>query len=600
MLYYNPLDSFCKSRIGAVSADTKLMFRIFCDSNECFLIVKKDEENTEKRFNMNRRDGFFETELQFDVGLYWYYFETNDGAKIGLGDDYKGVYSDFPDKFQLTVYENEYIVPQWLKGGIIYQIFPDRFYKSQDPKSFPSNKIYHNNWSDNPIYKPNEFGQVMNNDFFGGNLKGITEKLDYLESLGVTAIYLNPIFEAFSNHRYDTGDYMKIDSLLGDELDLKNLIEKAEEKGIKIILDGVFNHTGDDSVYFNKYGKYNSVGAYQSENSLYRSWYKFIKYPDIYESWWGITTLPALEKQSAEYIDFISGKNGVIEKYTKLGIGGWRLDVVDELPENFVVALRKAVKRTNDQAIIIGEVWEDASNKIAYGVRRKYFQGKELDSVMNYPLKNAIIQYVKNGNEKQLSFVIKEQIDHYPKQVLDSLMNILATHDTYRLISALGGINAYGKSKEEQESLKLSGQDYFVAKNKVKLASVIQYTLYGVPSVYYGDEIGMQGYSDPLNRKTYKWGEEDSDLQEFFVKIGKIRRGYSVFNGGEFKELYAKNGTYIFKRFNDDCEVMVAVNCGEEVLVKFEGVLFELFTEKYYNGEFTLKNNSFMILINKV
>lgn len=599
MLYFNPLDTFCKSRIGAFSADTKLMLRLKCDCERCNLIIQSDKDNVEIRYLMNKRNDYFEQEVQLNVGLYWYYFETNDGKKIGLGGDYKGVFTDNPHKFQLTVYSKDYSVPKWLKGGIIYQIFPDRFYKSGNLGFLGEDKVLHENWNDTPIYKPNRLGKVMNNDFFGGNLQGITEKLDYLESLGVSAIYLNPIFEAYSNHRYDTGNYMNIDPLLGTEEDFKNLIAKAEKKGIKIILDGVFNHTGDDSIYFNKYGKYDTLGAYQSAKSPYKSWYKFIRYPNVYESWWGITTLPALEKTSPEYINYVSGVNGVIEHYTKLGIGGWRLDVVDELPANFVRELRNAVKRNNKEAIIIGEVWEDASNKIAYDVRREYFQGKELDSVMNYPLKNAIIHFISNGNEKELSYVVKEQIDHYPKQVLDSLMNILSTHDTYRLISALGDINAYGKTKEEQEKIFLTDSLYEKAKLLVKLATVLQYTLCGVPSVYYGDEIGMQGYADPLNRRTFKWGEEDKDLQNFFIDLGKIRRSYSAFTEGDFEEVYANNGAYIFKRFDENSELLIAVNRGEKLKFKFDGKLFDIISKNYYENEVTLLENSFMILVNE-
>ena len=599
MLYFNPLDKFCKSRIGAISADTNLMFRIYCNAERCTIVFKSDKDNVEIRYMMSKNGNFFEQEIHLNVGLYWYYFETSDNRKIGMGENFDAVFSNNPNKYQLTVYSKDYLVPDWLKGGIIYQIFPDRFYKGDYSAKTPCDKVMHDNWDDCPIYAPNKLGKVVNNDFFGGNLTGIIEKLDYLVSLGVTAIYLNPIFEAFSNHRYDTGNYMKIDGLLGDEKILKELIIKAEEKGIKIILDGVFNHTGDDSIYFNKYGKYDSIGAFQDPNSKYKSWFKFIKYPSLYESWWGITTLPALDKTSKEYIDYISGANGVIEHYTKLGIGGWRLDVVDELPANFVRELRKAVKRTNPNAIVIGEVWEDASNKISYGVRREYFQGKELDSVMNYPLKNAIIHYVENANVKELSYVVKEQLDHYPKQVLDSLMNVLATHDTYRLLSAVGEVKVYGKSKEEQEKIVMQGEVYERAKQNLKIASVLQYTLCGVPSVYYGDEIGMQGYSDPLNRRTFKWDKQDLDLKNFFVKLGEIRKSYSAFVDGDFEEVYADNGAYIFKRCSKDSQLLIVVNKGNEFKILFDNSLTDLISEKTYQEEFIVKENSFAILVNK-
>lgn len=600
MLYFNPLDKFCKNSIGGATTDTKILFRVVSDADCLFFAIHKDGENNEARYAMTKIDNYFQVELFLGKGLYFYHFDFCNGSMIGLGEDYMGEIQQNPHEFQLTVYDKNYKVPSWLNGGIIYQIFPDRFCRSGKTEILRKDIVFHDNWNDTPIYKPNDNGQVMNNDFFGGDLKGIISKLDYLSQLGITAIYLNPIFKAFSNHRYDTGNYLEIDPMLGTEDDLKNLIAKADEYGIKIILDGVFNHTGDDSIYFNKYGHYNSVGAYQSEDSEYIDWFKFIKWPKLYESWWGITTLPATDKNSSQFIKYITGENGVIEHYTKLGIGGWRLDVVDELPAHFVREIRSAVKRCNNDAILIGEVWEDASNKIAYSVRREYFQGRELDSVMNYPLKDAIIDFVCNGNEKHLSFIVKEQIDHYPTQVLNSLMNILATHDTFRLLSAVGELSAIGKTKEEQDALVLTGELLDRALLRVKIASLLSYTLCGVPSVYYGDEIAMQGYADPLSRKTFKWDNINEDLLEFFKKIGEIRRSYSCFANGEFKELYAKEGVYIFKRFNEESQVMIVVNVGNDVKIKFDGEMQNLIDGKIFKGEYSSKKNTFAIFAKNV
>ena len=597
MLYFNPLDKFCKNSIGGATTDTKLIFRVVSDANCLFFAIHKDGESTETRYAMTKINHYFQVELFLGKGLYFYHFDFGNGKMVGLSDDYMGEIQDNPHEFQLTIYDKHYKVPSWLNGGIIYQIFPDRFCRSGETKIERKDIVVHENWNDTPIYKPNSKGQVMNNDFFGGDLKGIASKLDYLSELGVTAIYLNPIFKAFSNHRYDTGNYLEIDPTLGTEEDLKNLIEKSNEYGIKIILDGVFNHTGDDSIYFNKYGNYDSVGAYQSDDSKYIDWFKFIKYPNIYESWWGITTLPATDKSSSEFIKYITGEDGVIEHYTKLGIGGWRLDVVDELPAHFVREIRNAVKRNNQDAIIIGEVWEDASNKIAYSVRREYFQGRELDSVMNYPLKNAIIDYVLNGNVKHLSYTIKEQIDHYPTQVLNTLMNLLATHDTYRLMSAVGELYASNKPKEEQDKLVLTGELLDRATFRVKIATLLSYTLCGVPSVYYGDEIGMQGYADPLNRKTFKWDNINHNLLNFFIKLGEIRRSYSCFANGEFEELYSKFGAYMFKRYNEESEVLIMTNVGEEVKINFEGQLKNLLDGKIYEGEYLSKKNTFAVFV---
>ena len=412
-------------------------------------------------------------------------------------------------------------------------------------------------------------------------------------------IYLNPIFKAYSNHRYDTGDYLTVDPLLGTEEDFDELIKRCKENGISIILDGVFNHTGADSIYFNKYGNFDSLGAYQSKNSPYFNWFSFINYPEEYESWWGIDTLPAVNESSAGYIDFITGIGGVIDKYTRKGIGGWRLDVVDELPDPFVKKIRTAVKRADPSAIIIGEVWEDASNKISYSERREYFQGEELDSVMNYPLKNAIIDFVKNGNEKTLSYVIKSEIDHYPAQVLNSLMNILSTHDTVRLISSFDERDLTGKSKSELADLSLCGDDYDKARVKLKIAALLQYTLPGVPCLYYGDEAGMQGYFDPMNRRTFVSELADKEITEWYKKLGVLRKSFSVFNGGSFTEIFAESGAYVFTRKSETEEILVAVNMSsEELRLDFNGNLTDPMSGRVYENGKKLGKGEAVVLIN--
>lgn len=597
-MYYNPLDKFFKSITGAVKENESLTFRVSGDFLACTLVIRKDGSLLDEFYPMERQGDFFFKEISFSRGLYWYRFYVENGNYIGLSSDYTGELTDSPQGFQLTVYADYFTSPSWLNGGIIYQIFPDRFCVGDKDKFIEDGKLMHLDWEDTPVFKPNENGQVVNNDFFGGDIKGIISKLDYLKELNVSAIYLNPIFKAFSNHRYDTGDYMQIDPMLGTEEDLKELIEKAQEKDIKIILDGVFNHTGDDSLYFNKYGNYSSVGAYQSENSPFKSWYKFINYPKEYESWWGISVLPAVNKTSG-YVDFITGENGVIDKYTKMGIGGWRLDVVDELPDAFVKKIRLAAKKANKNAIVIGEVWEDATNKISYGARREYFIGDELDSVMNYPLKDAVIDYVLNRDCKKLSFVIKEQIDHYPNQSLNLLMNILATHDTFRLLSALGDTSVAGKTKDEMSRIFMSGQEYERAKNRLKTAVLLQYTLYGVPSVYYGDEAGMQGYTDPLNRKTYPWGKEDKDILDFYKRMGEIRRANSAFCNGELKIICETEGLFGFTRANERSEVAVIVNLSDKDKVfDFNGKLKDLLSGNVFDNKITVKQGDKFVLVN--
>ena len=397
-LYFNPLDKACKSRTGAFPRGSLVTFRLYwTDSNKMpdtldarFVFWQDGKERTP--LSMHRTENGFCVTLRFhQTGLYFYYFRIAD-EYFGCGNFRNGAFMPQVNlvSWQITVYDEEYHTPEWMKGGVMYQIFPDRFNKDGD---YPvrEGKILRNDWGGLPSYRPNEAGKVLNNDFFGGNLNGITEKLDYLQSLGVTVLYLNPVFEAYSNHRYDTGDYLKIDPLLGTEQDFDRLTEEAGKRGIRIILDAVLNHTGSDSRYFNKYGHYDSLGAYQSQSSPYYDWYHFQSFPNTYDSWWGIDTLPAVNEASPSYQQFIFGQEGVLQHWLNHGISGYRLDVADELPDFFLEKLRKTVKEVSPEAVIIGEVWEDASNKIAYSERRKYLQGNELDSVMNYPLKDAIM-----------------------------------------------------------------------------------------------------------------------------------------------------------------------------------------------------------------
>ncbi len=406
-----------------------------------------------------------------------------------------------------------------------------------------------------------------NNDYFCGDLKGIEQKLPYLSSLSVNCIYLNPIFEANSNHRYDTADYEKIDPLLGTYEDFKSLCSSAEQYGIKIILDGVFSHTGVDSKYFNKYGNYDSVGAYNSKESPYFDWYKFTDYPDEYKSWWGIKLLPELIEENENYRNYICAENGILRKWLKAGASGWRLDVADELPDVFLDDVREAVKAENGDALIIGEVWEDATNKTAYGERRRYLLGRQLDSVMNYPFCDAVLNFVRFQNADAFFDGVMSIIEHYPPQVLNVLMNHIGTHDTERAITRLAGPDSEGYGRQWQhEHNKLSDYDYLKGVSMLKLASLIQFTLPGVPSIYYGDEVGMQGMKDPFNRACMEWEKQNRELLKWYKRLGEIRRGTDVFRDGGFVPFFCYHKTIAFKRFNDKSEVIVAVNLDEEMV----------------------------------
>ena len=563
-----------KSAVRAIAVNEKVKLRIIVPrSTGCSgarLAVYKDGEET-VFYGMfwagMCTDNYEYWELHFYAttpGLYFYHFELDTpwglnylkNVGSGLGD-----FNANGAEFQQTVYESEFKTPDFLKGGIIYQIFPDRFYNSGAPKTgVPESRVMRK-WGDEPFWNESQMNGIWNNDYFGGDLKGIEQKLPYLKSLGVTCIYLNPIFAANSNHRYDTADYERIDPLLGTEDDFKSLCRAADKENIKIILDGVFSHTGCDSKYFNMYSHYNSVGAYNSTESPYYSWYKFTDYPNGYKSWWGIKLLPEVQEENESYRNYICGENGILRRWLRAGAGGWRLDVADELPDIFLDELRKAVKAEKEDAVIIGEVWEDATTKFAYGERRRYLLGEQLDSVMNYPFAAAILNFVKGGSAHAFEDGIMSIVENYPPQVLNVLMNHIGTHDTERALTRLAGPDAAGKDRNWQhENNKLSESDYLRGVSMLKTASLLQFTLPGVPSIYYGDEIGMQGMKDPFNRACFTWNDMNEELYKWYKRLGEIRRGCKAFVNGEIKIIHAHAGAVAYLRTCSENSVLTAVN----------------------------------------
>ena len=599
-IYYNPLDKRCKSITGGIKQNENLMIKVFGevvvkDTEPCFFILRKDEGEAQY-LHMDRTEDGWQIRLELkEPGLYFYHFKFGE-LHAGLGKFRNLEFSEHCSEYQILVYCDGFSTPDWFKGGIMYQIFPDRFYKSGEV-TVGEGKWLHRSWDEKPQFRPNEQGKVLNNDFFGGNLRGIVEKLDYLQSLNVTILYLNPIFQAYSNHRYDTGDYLKIDPMLGTEEDFANLVSECEKRGMRIMLDGVFNHTGDDSRYFNRYGHYDEVGAYQSKNSKYYAWYSFSQFPEKYASWWGIETLPAVNEFCPSYLDFITGTDGVSQYWMKYNIGGYRLDVADELPDEFVERIRSAVKAKNKEAIVLGEVWEDASNKIAYSRRRKYFQGKELDSVMNYPIKDAIINFMTCNDATMLRNTIAMLRDNYPKIVLDSLMNILGTHDTVRILTALSGVYVY--DKEAMSRTTLSDEQRVRSKELLFSAALLLFTLFGVPCIYYGDEIGMEGYSDPFCRYPFAWDNMDAEILEHYRKLSKIRSRLSVFKDSEYKELCADPNCLVFERRKGNEVAVVFVNRGHNKFdVKFQGTMYDLLSGSQHQDKYTIYPFTSSILSN--
>lgn len=569
---YNSRLEYHKSIFGAVKTGQTVTFRIILPRDFCChaakLVIKKAEYAQYSYINMqwDCMEGVGEEwwKIDFtaeDAALYKYHFEydTSWGTSriYHVGNGLAAIKGE-GDDWQLTVYDKNFHTPEWLKGGIIYQIFPDRFaFSGTKKQNVPSDRVLRTDRDGDPYWIPTAEGKVLNNDYFGGDLKGIEQKLGYLKSLGVTCIYLNPIFEAQSNHRYDTADYEKIDPMLGTERDFKSLCQSAEKLGIKIMLDGVFSHTGDDSKYFNRYSRYDSVGAYQSENSPYYNWYKFNKWPDDYESWWGIKILPEVNEDNPDFIEYITGKNGIARKWLRLGASGWRLDVADELPDEFLDEFRKAVKEEKNDCLVLGEVWEDASNKSSYGKLRRYLLGEQLDSVMNYPFAGAVIDFIRDANAELFASRVMSIVENYPKEVLDVLMNHISTHDTMRAITALAGESCAYRDRRWQSTHSLDEKEYRYGMKLLMAASAMQFALPGVPTIYYGDEAGMQGYKDPFNRRCYPWGKENEELVEWYKKLGEIRSKNSVFKDGKFEILSAVAGCVAFSRKNDDEAILV-------------------------------------------
>ena len=499
----------------------------------------------------------------YDTGLYFYYFYISQpfgGFRLfKQGDDTN---MESGDMWQLSCVPASFTTPSWAKGGIIYQVFPDRFNKSGNPDLTGKLEPYtvHKYWQEEVDWRPTAEGIVLNNDFYGGNFRGIAEKMDYIAELGTTILYLNPISKSFSSHRYDTGDYKTPDPMLGTVEDFKFLCDAAHARGIRVILDGVYSHTGSNSLYFNKNGAFPGKGAYADPDSPYRSWYTFYNWPNSYNSWWNFDTLPTVNKMDPQFIRYIiTDEDSVIAHWLKLGADGFRLDVADELPDEFLKLLYDRVKQLKPDALVLGEVWEDASSKIAYGKRRTYFTNAELDSVMNYPYRTAILNFMRGFDSgRGFKETVMSIAENYPQQVVACNMNLLGTHDTPRILTAL--VDDFDGSREEKAKRHLSRNQWEVAHERLLMASFLQYTLPGCPSIYYGDEAGMEGYKDPFNRRTYPWGREDLDLLEHYKRLGTLRRRVDALRLGDIQFFQAGDRHLGFTRSYNGRTVKIYAN----------------------------------------
>ena len=544
-----------KSPFGAVSTRRKveILFPVeeTLNANGVKLFLRRNSQCIEYELNrVGKENGYDVFVTDFVVerkGTYRYRFEIYSGEEIlycGKGKGGEAVIGEWLPEWQLSVYASNYATADFIKGGVVYQIFVDRFCASGNAPE-PRYGIK-KNWTDDvTICDPD--GKYRANDFFGGNFDGMTEKLPYLQSLGVTAIYLSPIFSSNSNHRYDTADYNVVDPVLGGDEAFLRFLRACKRRGMEVILDGVFNHTGADSVYFNKFGHFDSLGAYQSKESPYYDWYTFYDFPEKYHCWWGCTVVPTVARDAQGFHELIAGKNGLLRKWTKAGVKGWRLDVVDELSEYFVKKIRESIKSTDKNALLIGEVWEDASTKYSYGEEREYFFGYDLDGVMNYVFRDAIHAYIGDGDGEKFVESVLTIMENYPKRSLDTCLTMIDSHDTVRAINAFAGVNGFGMSKEEKKAYRLSEEEYARGKRRLMIASALQYFLPGVPSLYYGDEAGLQGFEDPLNRRPYPWGKEDRELLEHYRRLGQLRAEYRDDFKGEAK-LSSENGDVRIER----------------------------------------------------
>ncbi|MBW6411923.1 glycoside hydrolase family 13 protein [Clostridium weizhouense] len=579
---YNSQDKNFRKPFGAVELGQKVKLSIVVNKDLMVAIEIINFNGDSSQIGMQKEylnNGDYKYSAKIDtsksIGILQYYFILIDGYRriyYGNNDEKLGgegqLYINDPVPYQITVYE-KCNIPNWYKEGIVYQIFVDRFFNGNDDKkiNFPKkNSFIYATWDDEPMYIKDNMGRVLRWDFYGGNLKGILKKLDYIKSLGANIIYLSPIFKSASCHKYDVGDYEIVDEMFGSNDEFHNLCKVADLKGIKIILDGVFSNTGSDSKYFNKLGNYDEIGAYQSPNSKYYNWFKFINYPYQYESWWGLENRPNVNELEESYLDYIvNKKNSIIEKWMNLGASGWRLNVADELPDKFIRLIKKKMNSINNDNILIGEVWEDASNKISYSKKREYLFGRELDSVTNYPLRECLINFVK-GYIKSSKFKKKIMClyENYPRENFYANMNIIGTHDTERILTVL------------DKKLDL-----------LKLIIVLQMTLPGVPVIYYGDEAGLEGGKDPECRKPYPWGKENDKIIKFYQKITEIRNNEDILKKGNLKIYDTTDEICIYeRRYEENSIVIIVNNSFSDKPIKcpeIEGEYMDLFRNKKIN-----------------
>ena len=573
VLLHHSAKERCRSPLGALRCGQSVTIRLLTRGlslHGVYLHLLAGVEKTAHEMH-REEDGFCVTlTLPETPCVLWYYFSVFTGSDVqvfygrnphetsGIGK----VYWEEPPAFQLTVYAKDFHVPRWFLGSAMYQIFPDRFARGKQEnlqngadfhRGMGRSVRIHASWDEKPCYLP-EPGEkhYIPNDYFGGDLEGIRSALPELAAMGMEVLYLNPIFESASNHRYNTGNYRKIDPFLGTEQDFCRLAEEARQYGIRILLDGVFSHTGDDSIYFNKYGHYAGTGAYQAQDSPYFPWYRFTAFPEQYQCWWGFETLPEVDEHNADWQrEMIDSEQSVMKTWLQKGASGWRLDVADELPDETIFAMRRAVKSVGD-CVLMGEVWEDATTKQSYGKQRKYALGSGLDSVMNYPFRKAVLAFLTGKTDAYaLRDFLIAQSQNYPPEMFFSLMNLISSHDVERAHTMLAsGQNEMDLTREQQAHFLLNEQQQALGDALMKPACVLQFVWPGVSAVYYGDENGADGLKDPFNRATYQ--KTESELKRCLKVLGTLKRSSAALKRGYFLVSVVREDVLAVARFLAD------------------------------------------------
>jgi glycosidase len=444
-------------------------------------------------------------------------------------------------RYRLSVYDPAFTVPDWAQDAVYYYIFPER-YRNGDPANDPKPGVdkfhdgtveLHRHWNE-PPYKPGSgdgSDARYSNDFYGGDIAGIIEKLDDIAALGANALYMTPVFAAASNHKYDTADYHRIDPHFGSNADFARLAAEAGKRGIRVVPDASLNHVGQDSLYFDRFGNYGGTGAFANGKinpaSPWADWFTFDPTqtdPDKqYKGWVGVSDLPELDKHSASFRRFAYGApDSVMLRWLDAGAAGWRMDVAPWVPDDFWREWRTAIKAHRPDAVTISETWFDAS---------KFLLGDMFDSTMNYVFRNTVLDIAGGADVAERYRSLELLREAYPPPAFHALMNLLSTHDAARSLHVLGWQDGAGGTPRADDPATIA-----LAKQRLRLAMFFQMTYPGAPAIYYGDEVGMTGGPDPYNRGAYPWpdrgGKPDLALLADVKALVAMRKAHPVFARG--------------------------------------------------------------------